>query len=237
MKKGSIIFFRRKTLVSQSRIKLWASLKCFKQIVEPERFMYNRGYHVFISKFLGRKVPKKFVRVGDPSIFRKFGVIEIIYKQKRVSGFFVQIFLSDLAENFCKRKLLFLRDFLVSKSFYGWKRGVSHFSVKKHRSHRAEKFREHPCNVSEKPWYRKFLCIRGGITFLCQNFFVSHCRNFLQINPNVSDRISCFEKILRKENLGIKFFCRETLVSQSRKVSWASLQYFRKFGVIDITYA
>ena len=187
--KGEYHIFPSKTLVSQSRLKLWASLKCFKQIVEPERFMYNRGYHVFISKFLGRKVPKKFVGVGDPSIFRNFGVIELIYKSKRVSRFLCRIFLSHLAENICKRILLSLRDFLVSKSFYGWKSGVAHFSVKRHWSHRAEKFREHPCIVSEKLWYRKFLCIIGGITFSVKNFR-SHSAERIRGHPfNVSESL------------------------------------------------
>ena len=70
-------------------------------------------------------------------------------------------------------------------------RGYHVFSVEKFWSHRAEKLRGHPFNVSENLGYQKILCIIGGITSFRRNFFVSQCR----------------------------------------KVLWASLQCFRKFGV------
>ena len=113
--KWSIIFFRRKTLVSQSRIKSWVYLQCFRKNVVPESFMYNRGYHVFISKVLGRKVPKKFL--GIPSRFQNIRDIEKFHSYKGLSRFSVKNLLSDLAEKFCERILLFLSEVHVSKIF------------------------------------------------------------------------------------------------------------------------
>ena len=71
--------------------------------------------------------------------------------------------MSHSAENFRKGILLFLRKFLVSKSFMDEK-GVSRSSVENFWSRSAEKFRGHPFNVSENLGYRKILCIIGGIT-------------------------------------------------------------------------
>ena len=125
--KGEYHIFPSKTLVPQSRITLWASLKCFKQIVEPERFMYNRGYHVFISKFLGPKVPKKFVGVGDPSIFRKFGVIEIIYKKRGYHVFFCRIFFVSPCRKYLKTNPTVFERFSRIEKFLRKKKGCITF--------------------------------------------------------------------------------------------------------------
>ena len=100
--------------------------------------------------------------------------------------------MSHSAKKFREGILLFLRKFLVSKSFIDERRGaLSRFSVENFWSHSAKKFRGHPFNISESLGYRITLCIIGGITFFRRNF----------------------------------------MVSQWRKISWASLQCFRKFGV------
>ena len=83
--------------------------------------------------------------------------------------------MSHSAEKFRKRILLFLRKFLVSKSFMNEKE-VSRFFVENFWSRSAEKFRGHPFNVSENLRYRKLLCIIGGITNFRLKFFVSQCR-------------------------------------------------------------
>ena len=92
-----------------------------------------------------------------------------------ISRFSVEIFMSHSAENFRQQILLFLRKFLVSKSFMDEK-GVSRFSVENFWSHSAEKFRGHPFNVSKNSGYPKLLCIIGVITNFRRKFFVSQCR-------------------------------------------------------------
>ena len=83
--------------------------------------------------------------------------------------------MSHSAENFRKGILLFLRKFLVSKSFVDEKGGTTFFSSKIF-GLRAEKFRGHPFKFSENLGYRKILCIIGGITSFRRKFFVSQCR-------------------------------------------------------------
>ena len=92
--------------------------------------------------------------------------------KKRISLNSVEIFLSHCAEKFRKGVLLFLRKFLVSKSFMDEK-GVSRFSVENFWSHSAEKFIGHPFNVSENLGYRKILCIIGVSQFSVE-IFLSH---------------------------------------------------------------
>ena len=88
-----------------------------------------------------------------------------------VSQFSAENCSSHSAENFCQGILLFLRKFLVSKSFYGWKVGfASHFFVAKKWSHSAENFREHPCNISKKIVLSvEFMQNRGYHVFLSKN--------------------------------------------------------------------
>ena len=78
--------------------------------------------------------------------------------------------MSHSAENFRKGILLFLRKFLVSKSFMD------------------EKFRGHHFNVSENLGCRKVLCILGSITFFRRKFLVSQCRNISWAS------LKCFRK-------------------------------------------
>ena len=94
--------------------------------------------------------------------------------------------MSHSAENFRKGILLFLRKFLVSKSFMNEK-GVSRFSIENFWSHSAEKFREHPFNASENLGYRKILCIIGGITICRRKLFcLTVPKNFVKEPFSVS---------------------------------------------------
>ena len=87
--------------------------------------------------------------------------------------------------------LLFLRKFLVSKSFVDEK-GVSRFPLKKLGLTVPKLFVGIPWMFQKILGIEKFLCITGGITFLSRKFCTSQCWIFL----------------------------------------WASLQDFRKFGVL-----
>ena len=114
--------------------------------------------------------------------------------------------MSHSAENFCKGILLFLRKFLVSKSFMD------------------EKFRGHPFNVSENLGYRKILCILGGITFFRRKILVPQCRKISWASHQ------CFRKFGVSKNF-MHNRGYHNFPAKCRKISWASLQCFKKFGV------
>ena len=72
---------------------------------------------------------------------------------------------------------------------------------------------------------------RGHHGFL--EFFLSHrteTKSFVK-EPFCFPENFWFRKVLWMKRRGITFFRRKILVSQCRKISWASLQCFRKFGV------
>ena len=140
-KGGYHIFPSRNLGLTEPKI-LVSNLAMFQKNCGIGNFYVQRGYHVFVSKFLGRKVPKKFL--GIPSRFQNIRDIEKFHSYKGLSRFSVKNVLFDLAEKFCERILLFLREVHVSKSFYVWKWGVSYFSVGKLWSHRAEKIASIP---------------------------------------------------------------------------------------------
>ena len=169
---------------------------CFERFLVSKFFEQRRGEEAsrFCQKnFLSHRTEK--TSTGNHSVFQKTsGIEKNLWIRGDISRFSVDIFMPHSAEKFRKAILLFLRKYLVSKSFMdenGGGGGVSRFSVENFLSHSVEKFRGHPFNVSENLGYRKILCIIGAITFFRQKFLVSQCR----------------------------------------KIYWASLQCFRKFGV------
>ena len=96
-------------------------------------------------------------------------------------------------------------------------------------SHSAEKFCGHLFNVSENLGYRKILYIIGVSRSSVENF-LSHSAEKVRGHPfNVSENLG-YRKILCIIG-GITIFRRKFFVSQFRKISWTSLQCFRKFGV------
>ena len=163
----------------------------------PENF-FNRkfsciggGHHGFVEIFLSHRTEtKSFVK--EPFCFPKNFWYRKKFLDKRGH---ITIFSRNFYVSQC-RKISWVNPTVFQKisgfeKFYGWKSGVSRFSVEKFWSQSAEKFRGQPFNVSENLGYRKILCIIGGITFFLRKFLVSECR----------------------------------------KISWAALQCFRKFGV------
>ena len=191
--KEGMIIFRRETLASQSRKSSWASRQYFRKTAVSEIFMYNRGYHVFLSKIFCLTVPKQFV--GIPSRFQKISDIEMFMHDRGVTTFCRKFVVSQ-----CRKKLwasvqCFWK-FGISKNFLhnrGYRVSLSKFFCLTV----PDKFVVIP-SMFQKVWgNRIILCIIEGMTYFRKNFPVSHCRNF----------------------------------------SWASLQCFRKFGVIEITYA
>ena len=69
---------------------------------------------------------------------------------------------------------------------------------------------------------------RGVSRFSVENFWSHSTENFRGHPFNISENLG-YRKILC---IQITFFRRKFLVSQCRKILWASLQCFRKFGVL-----
>ena len=88
-------------------------------------------------------------------------------------------------------------------------------------------------------WYRKFSCIggEGGITVFSNFFCLTGPKNFVKGPVCVSEIFWYGKKLWIRDRLGgggITFFRRIFFVSQCRKILWATLQCFRKFGVSKI---
>ena len=136
--------------------------------------------------------PKRKTLLRNPSVFQKIsGIEKNLWIRGGMSRFSVEIFVSHSVEKFRKGILLFLRKFLVSKSFMDEKGG---------------------CHV-----------------FPSKIFGLTVPKNIVGI-PSMLQKIWGIEKVLCNIG-GITFFRRKFLVSQCRKISWASLQCFRKIGV------
>ena len=177
MQKRGITTFRSKFLVSQYRKISLGNTSVYQKNSGSEKLYASErgGYQDFPSKIFCLTVPKKFVR--EPfSVSLISGIEKVWIRGGGVSRFSVEIFMSHSAENFRKGILLFLRKFLVSKSFTE-DRGVSRFFVGNFWSQSAEKFRTgilYCCNIFG---YRQSLDKGGGsITIFRRNFYVSQCR-------------------------------------------------------------
>ena len=103
-------------------------------------------------------------------------------------------------------------------------------------SHRTEtkSFVNELFHFPEIFWCRKNFWIRRGVSRFSVEIFMSHSA------ANFRKRVLLFLgkilvlRIFMDEKGGIMFFRRMFLVPQCRKLSWASLQCFRKFGVSKI---
>ena len=79
-------------------------------------------------------------------------------------------------------------------------------------------------------WFQKVLWMKKGVSrFSVENFWSHSAEKFRGHPSNVSENLG-YRKILCIIG-GITSFRRKFFVSQCRKMSWASLQCFRKFGV------
>ena len=126
----------------------------------------------------------------------------------------------------CFRKKLFYRKF----SCIGGGR-ASRF-CRNFLSHRTEtkSFVEEPFCFPEIFGYRKKLWIRGGKSRFSVEIFMSHSAENFRKEILLFLRKFLVSKSFMDEKGGITFFRRKFVVSQFRKISWASLQCLRKFG-------
>ena len=166
----------------------------------------------------------------NPSVFRKFSSIEKKNMEKRGHiTIFSQVFMSHSAQNSRREILLFLRKFLSSKSFYGWKGGYHVFPSKFFGLTVPKKFVGIPL-MFQKFWVIEKFYSEWGVSQVSIEIFLSHSAEKFRGHPfNVSENLS-YRKILFRMG-GITGFHRNFFVSQCGKISWASLHCFRKFGV------
>ena len=152
--------------------------------------------------------------------------------KKGISLNSVEKSLSHSANKIRRRTLLCFERNLVSKIFKQ-RRGKASRFCRNFLSHRTEtkSFVKEPLGFPEIFWYRKNLWIRGDISRFSVKILTSHSTENFRTAILLLLRKFLFSKSFIDEKGGITFFRRKFLVSQCRKISWASLQCFRKFGV------
>ena len=144
-----------------------------------------------------------------------------------VSGYSVEMFLSQSAEKNCRVTLQCFRSFLVWEKIYGEEMGVLLFPVENFLFHSAKK------NLSfEKILVSKIFMHRSGeATMICRNFFVSHDWKTSYWVPSVFQKFSRMEKSLwiKDGGGGVSGYSVENVfVSQCRKISWGNHSMFQK---------
>ena len=127
---GGITIFRRSFLSHCTEIFHWRTLWCFRKILLSKIFLRRRGASPFCRNFMSHRTEtKSFVK--EPFCFPEiFWYRKKLWIRGGISRFSVEIFISHSAENFRKEILLFLRKFLVSKSFMDEKGGITFFRQK-----------------------------------------------------------------------------------------------------------
>ena len=135
------------------------------------------GYHDFSFKIFCLTVPKNFVGVhfgvSENFGYRKF----LCIRERGVSRFFVENFLSHSTEKFLQGTLRCFRKFRVSQNFMH-KKGISLSSVEKSLSHSADKIRRRTLMSFERILVPKiFKQRRGKLHGFVEIFFISQDRN------------------------------------------------------------
>ena len=148
------------------------------------------GGSCFSVKIFCLTVPKKFVKEPfcvSKKWFRKFSSIG-----GGGNHVFVENFLYQRTEKFCKGSLLFQKFSGVDKILCITDGGgrIPFFR----RKNRVSKNFMHQNRVGKKLWIRNGWCY-----FFPSNFFVSQCRKISWENPSMFQKIWGFEKIYAKE--------------------------------------
>ena len=165
-----------------------------------EKFFYRKfsciggGHHGFVGTFC-LTGPKRKALYRNPSVFRKFsGIEKNLWKRGGISQFSVEIFMSHSAASFRKEILLFLRKFLVSKSFMDEKGGITFFR-RKFLVSQCRKLSWGNPTVFEKIFgFKKFYGWEGGYhVFPSKIFGPTVLKNFVGI-PSMFQKIWGIEK-------------------------------------------
>ena len=159
--------------------------------------------------------------------------------KKGISLNSVEKSLSHSADKIRGRTLLGFQRILVSKSFKQ-RRGKFHgfveiFFISQDRNEKLCKgtllFSGNFLVSKKKLW------IRGGLSQFLVEIFMSHSAENFREGIRLFLRKFLVSRSFMDEKGGITFFRRKFLASQCRKISWPSLQCFRKFGVSKIFFA
>ena len=130
---GGITFSHRNFLVSQCRKLLWASLQCFRNFAVSKKFMHNRVYHSFLSKFFFSQCRKN--SWASLQSFKNFGVSKSFMLLRVITIFRRKIFCLTVPKNL-RASLQCFRKFEVSKKFMhnrGYHNFLSKFFVSLYR--------------------------------------------------------------------------------------------------------
>ena len=152
-----------------------------------------------------------------------------------VSRFSVEVFVSLYRKISLENTLVFQKNSFI-ENFHAQEGGGASRFCRKFLSYRTEtkSFVKEPACFPEIFWYRKNLWIRGGLSRFAVEIFMSHSAENFRKGILLFLRKFLVSKRFMDEKGGgggITFFRRKFLVSQCRKISWPSLQCFRKFGV------
>ena len=193
----------------------------------------KKGYHIFPLKNFGSRAKKNFW--ASLQCFRK-----IVVSGKLMHIRWITFFCGKFQVWQCQKKRSHPFNF---SEIWGNRKilciiRVSQFPAENCFSHSAENFCKESSYFWEKFSFRKVFTDEGGggshdISPLKK--MVSQCRKICEHPCNNSEKLSYRKKICRKGS--ITFFCRKLQVWQCRKNSWASLQGFINFGVIELFYA
>ena len=221
-----IAIFRRKLFVSQCRKTSWASLQCFRKFGVSEKFMHNRGYHNFLTKnfgLTGWKITWAFLQC-----FRKFGVSKKFMHNRGYHKFPSKKFCLTVPKIFVGIPSMFQKVWAIGiiLCIIG---GITCF---------RRKFFVSQCRKiswASLQWFRKFevsknfMNNRGYHNFPTKIFLSHSVEKFCGHPFNVSENLGYRKNLCITR--GYHKFPSKFFVSQGWKISWASLQCFRKFGV------
>ena len=184
--------------------------------------------------------------------------------KRGISQFSAEIFMSHSAENFREGIILFLRKFLVSKSFMDEKGGgVSRFSVENFWSHSAEKLLapayfspNYECfdQLLQTVKNKRIVLILVFTKFISTTDFCTLCKSVSRFSVEKFSShgteklrwgsLLCFRKILVSKNVrdkgaGITIFCQNCFVSQYRNISFVERNpsMFQKVSGIEKFHA
>ena len=174
-------------------------------------------------------MPIKFV--GEPfCVSKEFWYRKFSSKEGRSFTVLSKIFLSHRTEKTSPGNHSVFQKISGREKYSMEKRGVSRFSVKLSCLSVPKTFvRESYCFWKKILVPKSIMDERGVSRFSVENFWSHSAEKFRGHPFNVSENLG-YRKILCIIG-SITFFRRKFLVSQCRKISWASLQCFRKFGV------
>ena len=207
----------------------WTLLFSGNFLISKKKYGGEGAYHDLQSKILWLTVSKTFVR-GPHTLWEKFWFQKVLWKKRWGITFFLRKGLISQCRKLSSKNPTVFEKEIVLKKFYGWKGGY-HVSPLNYFGLTVPKnfVREFHC-FWENFRFQKVLWMKTGVSRFPVGKFWSHSAEKFGGHPfKVSENLG-YRKIL----CIITIFRRKFFVSQCRKLSWASVQCFRKFGVSKI---